>query len=377
MQRPVTRLQTKLKASRHTSETDPETDPENDTETVINLQQPFQIEDKMAVKLSVELALKVIPEFSGIKSDFHKFLNCCDAMYSDGKLSENDNQLFLTIVKSKLSGNAYSLTKYKEIKEWDDLKKILQEFYLDKRTVAQLQSELVNCRQHYNEDVRNFSNRIERLLIDLTDACIASEGKEASKFIESLNNKTALRAFIDGLNDNLKLFIKACRFTTLAEAVQAATEEERSNPSRNRFKNSNQKDHFSKSLKCSNCSKMGHSSQNCFLKNSSSHSSNPVPTSSLPQFSRQPIIKTEPTSPQSSYYARTFKINVTCAYCKRPGHHIRDCRKRMYNENKKKEQTHNTNPSVRYITNNSENARGSAPETSGLISIQNLTTSAV
>lgn len=373
MQGPVTRLQSKLKATSNTSETDPETDPETDTETVINLRQLFGIEDNMAVKLSVELALKVIPEFSGIKSDFHKFLNCCDAMYSDGKLSDSDSQLFLTIVKSKLSGNAYSLTKYKEIKGWNDLKKILQEFYLEKRTVAQLQSELVNCRQHYNEDVRNFSNRIERLLIDLTDACIASEGTDASKIIESLNNKTALRAFIDGLNDNLKLFIKACRFTTLTEAVQAAIEEERSNPSRNKFKSSNQKDNFSKSLKCSNCSKMGHSSQNCFLKNSSSYSSNPVPTSSLPQFSRQPI-KTEPAS---SYYAKTFKINVTCAYCKRPGHHIRDCRKRMYNENKKKEQTHNNNPSVRYISNNSENDRGSAPETSGLISIQNLTTSAV
>lgn len=368
---PVTRLQKKIKAaSTHTEETNSE------TEIDINLRQLFEIEDNMAAKLSVELALKVIPEFSGIKSDFHKFLNCCDAMFSDGKLSESDNQLFLIIVKSKLSGNAYSLTKYKESNNWPDLKKILQDFYLEKRTVAQLQSELVNCRQHYNEDVRNFSNRIERLLIDLTDACVASEGAHASQIIESLNNKTALRAFIDGLNDNLKLFIKACRFKTLSEAVQAAIEEERSNPLRNRFKSANQKDNFPKSAKCGNCNKMGHNSQNCFLKNSSDYGSRPVQTSSLPQFSRQPI-KTEPTSPQSSYYAKTFKINVTCAYCKRPGHHIRDCRKRLYNENKKKEQTHNHNPSVRYISTNSENDTGSAPETSGLISIQNLNTSAV
>ena len=272
------------------------------------------------VPLEKDFALKFIPEFSGKRDELHKFINCCDLL--DQNYNELDSILFINIIKSKLTGAAYNVTKHKEFNTWDELKEILRDQFLEQRTYAQLQTDLVTSKQGLRESVRAYANRIEKLLSDLNDVSVASAGEESKQAVTTLNSKTALKSFVDGLHPEIRLIVKASRFERLVDAIEAAVEEEKSLPesSKNRYQSSNTNP---PKAKCSICHKQGHSSANCFSR---AHYN-------LPRYnSNKTVTKKEPISP-----SRTNDPNVrviTCSYCKNRGHHIKECRKRIFNESK-------------------------------------------
>ncbi|KAJ8914119.1 hypothetical protein NQ315_016194, partial [Exocentrus adspersus] len=179
-----------------------------------------------SMSFTTEFAFKIIPHFDGDRQNLHKYISCCQVVW-DSATTRANQQMFLNIAKARLSGPAYNLIKYKNINDWDSLKTVLQEQYLERRTIAQIQRELLSTRQNFNEDVSSFANRIEMLTLDLDDACIASEGQASKTVIQNLNAKSALKAFVEGLQPNLKFIIKASRYTEIHEAVEAACEEER------------------------------------------------------------------------------------------------------------------------------------------------------
>lgn len=178
---------------------------------------------------SIELALRMIPEFSGNREELHKFISCVDIVNSMCTTNIHRSSL-LNVVKTKLSGNAYDLIKYTNIATWNQLKISLENQYSEKRSVAQIQYELLNIKQA-NDDVRTFANKVIKLKFDLDDVCIKSQGVESAPVIQNLNSHSALKAFVDGLNDPLKLIIKASRFDNLHAAIEAACEEEKINKS--------------------------------------------------------------------------------------------------------------------------------------------------
>lgn len=277
-------------------------------------------------KLNVDFALKLIPDFNGDRKDFHKFASCCDIVNTD--LSQAaDKQLLVSIIKSKLSGPAYNVVKHKTLADWDELKVSLQEQFLETRSIAQLQSELIRAKQQTGELVRSFANKIEQLLNDLNDACITSEGAAASATINNLNSKTAFKSFVEGLNPPLKLIIKASRFAKLSDAIEAAVEEERNlNENFNQHKNKNKP-----FKRCNFCKRNGHVENECFIKN------RPSSSQQLPTFPKREI-KTE-----------VHVTNITCAYCKKQGHHIKDCFKKKradeFKNNPNRNARNPTNPS--------------------------------
>ncbi|KAG5863951.1 hypothetical protein JTB14_001126 [Gonioctena quinquepunctata] len=195
-------------------------------------------------KLNTDFAMKIIPEFDGDRSMLHKFLTCCDIVYSDLGQADLaiDKPTLINIVKSKLSGTAYNIVKFRDFEHWADLRQ-------------QLQAE--------------FSE--QRIIIDLNDACIASEGDAAREIIENSNEKSALKAFIDELNTSIRLVIKASRFSTLTPAIEAAVEEERNIRSKpqNRFSQNK--------FKCRICQEKNHKTEDCYFNKP------PVP-SNLPKF---------------------------------------------------------------------------------------------
>ena len=65
--------------------------------------------------LDKSFALKFIPEYNGSRDELQKFVNCCDLIDND-QYSASDKLIFLNIVKSKLTGNAYNVIKYKDIR---------------------------------------------------------------------------------------------------------------------------------------------------------------------------------------------------------------------------------------------------------------------
>lgn len=301
----------------------------------------------------IEIALKMIPEFSGERRELHKFLSCCDIVYNTATTrAEKDS--FLSVVKTKLSGLAYEIVKYGEFDNWEILKPAIQNQFLETRTIAQIQLELLSTRQKQNEDVRSFANKIERLCQDLTDACVRSEGEAAAPIIKNLNKKSALKAFVEGLVPSLKFVIKASRFDDLTAAIEAACEEERTLKCIGHVNSSYPK--MNNFIRCYKCGKSNHKANQCYSNKASE--SNKLPD--FQNFAR-------------SAHKREVKvnnINITCAYCKNVGHTIDNCRKRQYNNAKRSNYqniSYNTADKSQnsYFNNrNSYSGNGQGPSTS-------------
>lgn len=290
--------------------------------------------------LSVDHAIKLIPEFKGEKQNLDKFINCVD-MFSENLVKEEDTNFLVYIIKTKLTGEPYDIVKYQNANTWIEIKKVLKENFSCTKSVQQLQLELNNCRQYMNEDVRTFSQRIEQTLSFLNKVSTDGQTAEVIKALIEFNGKSALNSFQNGLIEPIKLIIKASRFVTLSEAINCAIIEENNlkqrgnyNPNSNfkKFNSDNSKNNFVPQYK------NNYQKSNNFQKPSNFQKFDKY-SHSLPQFNKNPQVN---------------NIQKHCNYCKKPGHLIAECRKREFNNKKKKPENTNQTESM-YDNTNSEN----------------------
>lgn len=287
-----------------------------------------QKDDQKMSKLNTDFALKIIPTFDGTASQLHRFLNCCEVVFK--KLtSDDDKSLFLSIVQTKLTDKAYELIKYTEYESYSDLKIELQKQFLEIRTLEIIQNELVTIKQKPREEDLDFSNRVERLLADLNSACSNSNNSQLPESIKELNSRTALRAYQEGLRQPLKLFIKACRFKTLKEAIETALIEGKSSPQQIVFNENKSKycsycksntHSFSEcrnksKIQCSNCQRIGHSAAQCRI------------SKSYPSKNNSPNVSSTNNN-RNNNERRIHQTKIYCKYCKRQGHSIEECRRK-------------------------------------------------
>lgn len=269
----------------------------------------FNINMAQPAELKIEIVIRFIPEFDGEKSKLHKFLNCCDVMASTYTRPE-DQQMLLNTIKSKLSSKAYDSVKYKTYNTWNDLKKLLTDQFTDRKTANSINQTLSRVTQNYNEDVRTYANRIEKLYSELIEATVREQGQTTLTFAEQIYKDLALKRFIEGLVPSIRAIIKPTKFQTLEMAVEAALEEELllklknhhiSKPSFNQNKSSG--------FFCKRCKKAGHRAENCYSN-----------------ISKDNLQR---------------KIHLMCNYCKKSNHTIKYCRKRIFNENRKEKEKSN------------------------------------
>lgn len=135
---------------------------------------PLEIFRKMEVYLGTTIKF---PNFNGKRNNFHKFILCCDIIKQ--LVTNNVQQIqFLNIIKCQFIGLTYIIIKYKQFNNWNELKQELQNHFLEKRTLTQIQTVLLTSRQKPNESVRNLANRLEKLTSDLNYAYIARKDKK-------------------------------------------------------------------------------------------------------------------------------------------------------------------------------------------------------
>lgn len=272
------------------------------------------IEDE-TMTYSLEIALKMIPSFDGNREELHKFLTCVDIVYGMCTTNAHKTSL-LNVTKTKLAGPAYDLVKYTTFASWAELKVKLEQQYSEKRSIAQIQTELLNIRQN-KDSVREFANKVIKLNSDLNDVCIKSQGEAAAEFVTNLNKHSALKAFVDGLNDPIKLIIKASRYAELSEAIEAACEEEKSLSLQKRFTDDRVRS-------CSKCGRNNHTTNQCYISKRTHHNRQTQVHS--PQVSASYHFPNENSS--NNNFNR--QPDLFCRYCKIRGHTIDVCRKRAY-----------------------------------------------
>ncbi|XP_075978371.1 uncharacterized protein LOC142978033 [Anticarsia gemmatalis] len=297
-----------------------------DSELSVKSEKENKNPTKMSNAITLNFLTKFIKPYDGKRETLPAFLTNCDNAIS---LASVEQQTILCkFIISQLEGKAQVACSLKTFSKWSELKDFLKQNFSEKKHSSHLLSDLQNCKQNLpSETVTQFSLRIEscltRLLADVHFSCDKKDelvGRVAG--IEDL----ALNTFLMGLNPSFSHIVRCRNPKTLNEAVTHAIEEE---------KLFNATKLSSKSPKtCSTCNKQGHLSSECYRnknKNVKSYDTN-FSNSNLSNQNRFPM------QIQSSQIPNNFP-RKSCAYCKRPGHLITECRKRQYN-NQHRNNTH-------------------------------------
>lgn len=291
--------------------------------------------------LNVDHFLKIVSSYDGTPSELHKFFSQCSAIY-DVLTEQDDKDLFFKLVKTKLVKRAYDVVKYNDFKNWPALQEELKKQFEIKQSVEHLQIELVNARQNHNENVQAFAFRIEQILSNLNDACIAREGNASAVYVRNLNSSTALRSFENGLRiSQIQLVIKASRFTTLKEAIDKAIEEETNFDSRQATSNNSQN-----VLKCQLCNKRGHSANKCFSLTKYKNNSQ-KPAQNISNNNIQPNLNTSSNSHNNNNNnGNKNRSKLFCNFCRNQGHIYDNCFKRLKKNNSNSRVFENSNLNV-------------------------------
>lgn len=134
---------------------------------------------EMAVPLSEMLKQvnNTIPLFlggSGANSQQYlgEFIDCCEILHrsyttgiNEPILGQNNNQ-FLSLLKSRFRGDAYDLVNRSTFENYDQLKKLLYRTYLPTWNLVEMTEEMQRARQLVNETTKEFRRRLSTILND-------------------------------------------------------------------------------------------------------------------------------------------------------------------------------------------------------------------
>ena len=86
----------------------------------------------VATKFPLSVLQKELISFDGEKGSLCRFISVCESVM--GLVKEEDKIALFTLIKLKLIGQAYNLTKYRVMENWKDMKDILEELFSEKRS---------------------------------------------------------------------------------------------------------------------------------------------------------------------------------------------------------------------------------------------------
>jgi len=165
-------------------------------------------------------AIKLIPNYSG-QTDIYPFLNACEVIINTVD-SEQHSFMLKMIAATKLSDRAFNVTRYKEITEWGDMKKILLDAFETPYGAANLQIELNIIKMKNNETICAYNNRVEEIYQKLCNTVAIDKPLAEAKILRDNIREQALVSYINGLSDQIKFEVKTKNPTTLEQAMQIA-----------------------------------------------------------------------------------------------------------------------------------------------------------
>lgn len=196
---------------------------EEDIETNKNLEIP---EETMADfgKIS-KLVGQNIPYFSGdrsgnLSSEIRAFISCCDTIYNN--VEEGEKECFLAVLKNKFRGDAFDLISNSAYKDFEELKSILNDAYIEKRSFQSYTDELKRCQQRPGENLKNFGKRIKILLEKVKTQAKEKYVRNNEALLTNIEDD-AIRSYKKGIiNEKIKLQVLFLKKPTLAEIISEA-----------------------------------------------------------------------------------------------------------------------------------------------------------
>lgn len=256
---------------------------------------PLKNKAKMAATFDVNGFHKSIPEYSGSEDELNHFLACCDLYYVTLTAPADQTRFVLSLVR-KLKGRAFDFYNKAPRTSWPDLKVALKKYFSSSKSFEGHQMELANIKQN-KLSVKEFGEKIEKILIEMNrfGSEIVVNNVSGEAYFRLQNEKLAIKAFVNGINEPLKTILRARAFTSMQEAITAAIELEAEellnkmynlsmnepksqtqsqnqnqnnsfNGMNNNRNNNNNNNNNSRSLTCFKCGKVGHTANRCYSR---------------------------------------------------------------------------------------------------------------
>jgi len=127
---------------------------------------------------------------------------------------------------TRLIGKVHQAVKFKDRKNWAELKDVLKSALEPQRTITYLFSELYSLRQKVGEDITTYANRIEQLKTLMIEQDTSECNWEVAQVLGTSIRKQTIQVYVEDLGP-LKDFIKARNPLMLDKPIQSAREEER------------------------------------------------------------------------------------------------------------------------------------------------------
>jgi hypothetical protein len=251
--------------------------------------------------ISVWEALKLVPPFKGNKQEVLVFTGNVDIAFA--VINPSQEAILYKFVLTRISGEPRMAISHRNLENWADLKEFLQNAYIEKRTLGFHASQLFKASQGKDEKVADWIHKIQTLGSQFREAALLNCSEGVREGILDLSDRLHNICFIQGLASYwIQMTVRSRNYQNFDEIAETALVEESAIASKQeRYRAEGAVAH-----RCSNCGKLGYSSNKCYLRSKGEARVNPVAASGSGAVSQ-----------------------VTCFGCGEKGHIARNCQKRL------------------------------------------------
>ena len=280
-------------------------------------------------QITLKDAIETVPNFNGHNIPVVQFARACNR--AKALVPPQAEPQLARLLRNKLQDHACLAVEDRVFDSVNDLIKQLKRTFSPAKTSDHYRGELANIIKGTNEHVLEYISRVKDLRFAILEEDREYYRDFARNYPEDLDRLT-LDSFVDGLPPHIRTRLFQHNFETLDEAFELAVlVDKKIERDRQRF--SEQK---APKLICQICNKTGHDALSCRSnKKIASQPSERYPQNRVAGYSNQA------PNPLLPYWAknrpppsRPTELRI-CAYCKKPGHLISECRKRIFNRNER------------------------------------------
>lgn len=264
-------------------------------------------------ELGLNTLFKFIKSYDGSRETVNSFIINCNNAYD--LATEEQKPILFKYILSQLSGKAELACSIKDFTSWEQLKEFLKTQFSERKHYAHLLTDLQESKQGPQDNVSQFSLRVESCLSQLLTEITLSNTK-----VKELPGRCAamedlaLHHFLMGLQPRISNIVRCRSPKTLNEAINMAISEERIQQSLYKRPPTDNK----------------------FVAKPKPQSG---PSRNVPSTSGS----------SNTSQSKTGSDSPFCRYCKTTGHDIKDCKKREFYNSKypnkqNSQQTSNNGP---------------------------------
>ena len=281
-------------------------------------------------QIKLKDAIETVPTFNGHNIPVEQFARACNR--AKVLVPPQAEPQLARLLRNKLQDHACLAVEDRVFDSVNDLIKQLKRTFSPAKTSDHYRGELANIIKGTNEHVLEYISRVKDLRFAILEEDRDYYRDFARDHPEDLDRLT-LDSFVDGLPPHTRTRLLQHNFDTLDEAFELAVlVDKKIDRDRQRFSEPK-----APKIICQICNKAGHEALSCRSNQRvASQPSERYPQNPVAGYGNQasltPLLpywdKTRPPPP------RPTELRI-CAYCKKPGHLISECRKRIFNRNER------------------------------------------